>query len=92
MKNVIFMMNVDCKGEGRYATERTHGYQYCEKSWREWADKHGFEVLVMHDPIHDNDKMSIGWRRYYIHDIFLDKKMIIYRMYKGLDLLYMRYL
>ena len=69
MKNVIFMMNVDCKGEGRYATERTHGYQYCEKSWREWADKHGFEVLVMHDPIHDNDEMSIGWQRYYIHDI-----------------------
>lgn len=69
MKNVIFMMNVDCKGEGRYATERTHGYQYCEKSWREWANKHGFEVLVMHDPIHDNDEMSIGWQRYYIHDI-----------------------
>ena len=39
MRNVVFMMDVDIKGDGRYASSRRAAYKYSIDSWKKWCDK-----------------------------------------------------
>ena len=34
MKNLIFMMDIDLKGEGRYVSSRRLSYKYSIDSWK----------------------------------------------------------
>ena len=38
-KNLVFMMDVDIKGDGRYASSRRAAYKYSIDSWKKWCDK-----------------------------------------------------
>lgn len=70
MKNIVFIMDIDIKGEGRYSSDRRLPYQYSIKSWKKWCDKNDVELFVMNDLIADNDEMGICWQRYYLFDVF----------------------
>ena len=77
MKNLVFMMDIDIKGDGRYASSRRAAYKYSIDSWKRWCDKNDCELFVLNDLILENDKMGIGWQRYYLFDI-LDANEIEY--------------
>ena len=76
-KNLVFMMDIDIKGDGRYASNRRDAYKYSISSWRKWCDKNDCELFVLNDLILENDKMGICWQRYYLFDI-LDANEIEY--------------
>ena len=69
MKNLVFMMDIDIKGDGRYASSRRAAYKYSIDSWKKWCDRNDCELFVLNDLILDNDKMGICWQRYYLFDI-----------------------
>ena len=77
MKNVVFMMDIDLGGEGRYASSRRAAYKYSIDSWRKWCDKNNAELFVLNDLIVEKEKMAICWQRYYLFDI-LDANEIEY--------------
>jgi hypothetical protein len=68
-KNVVFMMDIDLKGEGRYASSRRAPYQFSINSWQKWCDKHDAELFLMTDLLMDYNEMAICWQRYYLFDI-----------------------
>jgi len=70
MKDIVFIMDIDVKGTGRYSSDRRLPYQYSIKSWKKWCDKNGVELFIMNDLIADNSKMGICWQRYYLFDVF----------------------
>jgi len=76
-KNLVFMMDIDIKGDGRYASSRRAAYKYSIDSWKRWCDKNDCELFVLNDLILENDKMGICWQRYYLFDI-LDANEIEY--------------
>jgi len=49
MKNLVFMLDVDIKGDGRYASSRRAAYKYSIDSWKKWCDKNNCELFVMND-------------------------------------------
>ena len=49
MKNLIFMMDIDLKGEGRYASSRRLSYKYSIDSWKRWAEKNDCEYIAKYD-------------------------------------------
>ena len=77
MKNIVFMMDVDIKGDGRYASSRREAYKYSIDSWRKWCDKNNVELFILNDLLLDNTQMGICWQRYYLFDI-LDANEIEY--------------
>ena len=68
-KNVVFMMDIDIKGDGRYASSRRAAYKYSIDSWKKWCDKNDCELFVLNELLLDNEKMGICWQRYYLFDI-----------------------
>jgi len=46
-KNLVFMMDIDIKGDGRYASSRTSAYKYSISSWKKWCDKNNSELFVL---------------------------------------------
>ena len=77
MSNIVFIMDIDIGGEGRYASERRSSYGYSISSWRKWCDKNDCELFVLNDLVFDNNRMGICWQRYYLFDI-LDSNDIEY--------------
>ena len=69
MKNLVFMLDVDIKGDGRYASSRRASYKYSIDSWKKWCEKNNCELFVLNDLVLENDKMGICWQRYYLFDI-----------------------
>ena len=69
MNNIIFILNVDLKGEGRYSSDRTEPYTYSIQSWKNWSELNNCQTFVMEDAVRDNGDMAICWQRYYVHDI-----------------------
>ena len=69
MKNLVFMMDIDIKGDGRYASSRRAAYKYSIDSWKRWCDKNNCELFILNDLVMDNNKMGICWQRYYLFDI-----------------------
>ena len=68
-RNIVFMMDIDLGGEGRYSSSRRAAYKYSIDSWRKWCDKNDCELFVLNDLVLDNNKMGICWQRYYLFDI-----------------------
>ena len=77
MSNIVFIMDIDIGGEGRYASERRSSYGYSISSWRKWCDKNDCELFVLNDLVFDNNRMGFCWQRYYLFDI-LDSNDIEY--------------
>ena len=69
MKNVVFMMDIDIGGEGRWSSTRSTPYKYSIDSWRKWCDKNDCELFVLNDLILPNDEMAVCWQRWYIFDL-----------------------
>ena len=61
MKNVVFIMNVDIGGNGRYATSRSQPYKYSIASWKKWCEKNDCQLFVLNDLLLPNDEMGICW-------------------------------
>ena len=68
-KNLVFMMDIDLGGEGRYSSSRRAAYKYSIDSWKRWCDKNNCELFVLNDLILEKEKMAICWQRYYLFDI-----------------------
>ena len=49
MKNIVFLMDIDLSGEGRYSSTRRLPYQYSIKSWEKWCAKNNSELFVLND-------------------------------------------
>ena len=69
MKNIVFTMDIDLAGEGRYASTRRLPYQYSIKSWEKWCEKNNCELFVLTDLLLPKEQMNICWQRYYLFDI-----------------------
>ena len=69
MKNIVFTMDIDLAGEGRYASTRRLPYQYSIKSWEKWCEKNDCELFVLTDLLLPKEQMNICWQRYYLFDI-----------------------
>jgi len=76
-KNLVFMMDIDLSGSGRYSSARSSAYKYSIASWQKWCGKNDSELFVLNDLVLGNDKMGICWQRYYLFDI-LDANGIDY--------------
>jgi hypothetical protein len=68
-KNIVFMMDIDLKGEGRWASSRRAPYEYSIKSWSKWCEKNNAELFVLNDMLFDHTEMGICWQRYYLFNI-----------------------
>jgi len=77
MKNIVFTMDIDLSGEGRYASTRRLPYKYCIKSWKKWCEKNDCELFVLNDLLLPKEEMAICWQRYYLFNI-LDANEIDY--------------
>ena len=84
MKNIVFTMDIDLAGEGRYASTRRLPYQYSIKSWEKWCEKNDCELFVLTDLLLPQEEMAICWQRYYIFDI-LDANDIQYDQILSVD-------
>jgi len=69
MKNIVFMMDIDIKGDGRYSSNRRLSYKYSIDSWKKWCEKNDCDLVVFDEPICDVEDMKITWQRYYALDI-----------------------
>ena len=76
-KNIVFMLDIDISGEGRYSSTRRLPYKYSIKSWEKWCDKNNCELFIMNDLLLPNEEMAVCWQRYYLFDI-LDANEIEY--------------
>lgn len=70
-------MDVDLKGEGRWASIRTAPYQFSINSWQQWCKKNNVELFVLNQALVDHKEMGLCWQRYYLFDI-LDSNNIEY--------------
>ena len=85
MKNIVFTMDIDLAGEGRYAKNtRRLPYQYSIKSWEKWCEKNDCELFVLTDLLLPKEQMNICWQRYYLFDI-LDANDIKYDQILSVD-------
>ena len=84
MKNIVFTMDIDLDGEGRYASTRRLPYQYSIKSWEKWCAKNDCELFVLTDLLLPKEQMNICWQRYYLFDI-LDANDIKYDQILSVD-------
>jgi len=77
MKNIVFIMDINLSGEGRYASTRRLPYKYSIESWKVWCSKNNCELFVMNDLLLPKEEMAICWQRYYLFNI-LDANKIDY--------------
>jgi len=83
-KNIVFMMDIDLNGEGRWASSRRAPYEFSIKSWRNWCEKNDVELFILSDCLVDHTEMGICWQRYYLFDI-LDANNIEYDQIAMID-------
>lgn len=76
-KNIIFIMDIDLKGEGRWASSRRMPYKFSIDSWKQWASNNNADVFILTDLLMPIEHMGICWQRYYLFDI-LDANNIKY--------------
>ena len=69
MKNVVFMMNVDLSGYGRFASSRKEPYKYAVASWKRWCEKNDCKLFVLTEELLPHTEMGICWQRWYIFDL-----------------------
>jgi predicted O-methyltransferase YrrM len=68
-KNLVFMLDIDLGGDGRYSSARRSAYKYSIASWQKWCEKNNSELFVLNDLVVEKEKMAICWQRYYLFDI-----------------------
>lgn len=68
-KNVVFILDIDLNGTGRWASSRRAPYKYSIKSWRNWCKKNNAELYILSECLIDHQEMGICWQRYYLFDI-----------------------
>jgi hypothetical protein len=68
-KNIIFMMDIDLGGVGRWASSRRTPYKYSIDSWKQWGKKHDVDVFVLTEELVPHDYMGLCWQRYYLFDV-----------------------
>ena len=83
-KNLVFIIDIDLKGDGRYSPNRRLSYKYTIDSWKKWCDKNNCELFVLNDLVVEKEKMAICWQRYYLFDI-LDANEIEYNQILMVD-------
>ena len=69
MKNVVFMMDIDLGGQGRYSSARRLPYKYSISSWKQWCKSNDIELFILDELLLPQDQMAICWQRYYLFDI-----------------------
>jgi len=69
MKNIIFIMDIDLGGEGRFSSSRRAPYKFSINSWKHWAKNNNSEVFILNDLLMPYKDMGICWQRYYLFDI-----------------------
>ena len=69
MKNVVFMMDIDLGGEGRYSSTRRLPYKYSISSWKQWCKANNVELFILDELLLPQEQMAICWQRYYLFDI-----------------------
>ena len=84
MKNIVFIMDIDLSGDGRYASTRRLPYKYSIKSWKKWCENNDCELFVLNDLLLPYEKMAICWQRYYLFDI-LESNNINYDQILSVD-------
>ena len=83
-KNLVFIIDIDLKGDGRYSPNRRLAYKYTIDSWKKWCDKNNCELFVLNDLVVEKEKMAICWQRYYLFDI-LDANEVEYNQILMVD-------
>jgi hypothetical protein len=68
-KNIVFTVNVDLAGKGRWASTRKDPYKYSIRSWQKWCEKNNAELFVLDECLVDHNEMGLCWQRYYLFDI-----------------------
>jgi len=68
-KNLVFIMDIQLDGDGRYSSNRSSHYKYSIGSWKKWCEKNNSELFVLNDLVLPNEEMGICWQRYYLFDI-----------------------
>tara|TARA_R110002074_G_scaffold236350_3_gene408228 strand:+ start:2348 stop:3124 length:777 start_codon:yes stop_codon:yes gene_type:complete len=68
-KNIVFIVDIDLDGDGRWASSRRAPYEYSIKSWSNWCKKNNCELFVLNDLLMSHQEMGICWQRYYLFDI-----------------------
>lgn len=68
-RNIIFGLNVDLKGEGRWASSRVTPYEYSIRSWKSFAEKVDADLFILDEVLLPVEQMSLCWQRYFIFDI-----------------------
>ena len=63
MKNIVFIMDIDLKGEGRYSSTRRLPYQYSIKSWKHWCKKNNAELFLLTEKMYENNYMHLNWHK-----------------------------
>ena len=69
MRNIVFMMDIDLKGTGRYSSARTEAYKWSRKSWKEWCDNNNVDLFILDETLLPVSEMNICWQRYYLFDL-----------------------
>jgi len=62
-KNIVFMLDIDIQGDGRYSSTRRLPYKYSIESWKAWCNKNNCELFVLNDLLLSNKDMGICWPR-----------------------------
>lgn len=68
-KNIVFIVDIDLNGHGRWASTRRLPYQYSIKSWTHWCKKNNAELFILSECLVNHKDMGICWQRYYLFDI-----------------------
>ena len=83
-KNIVFIVDIDLEGDGRWASSRRAPYQYSIKSWSAWCKKNDCELFILSDLLMPHEQMGICWQRYYLFDI-LEANEINYNQILSVD-------
>ena len=83
-KNIVFIVDIDLEGDGRWASSRRAPYQYSIKSWSAWCKKNDCELFILSDLLMPHEQMGICWQRYYLFDI-LEANKINYNQILSVD-------
>ena len=58
-KNIVFIVDIDLNGDGRWASTRRKPYEYSIKSWSKWCQKNNCELFVLNDLLMPHEEMGI---------------------------------
>ena len=48
-KNLVFIIDIDLKGDGRYSPNRRLAYKYTIDSWKQWCNKNNYNLVYINN-------------------------------------------